>query len=74
MLANTFNVDSKNVEMKENEILSTYSYDTSKIIAEPNGISIVPFSKKIQFKTNTKVPKLGVMIIGWGGNNGTTVS
>ena len=74
MLANTFNVDSKNVETKENEILSTYSYDTSKIVSGPNGISIVPYSKKIQFKTNTKVPKLGVMIIGWGGNNGTTVT
>ena len=74
MLANTFNVDSKNVETKENEILSTYTYDSSKIVAGPNGISIVPYSKKLQFKTNTKVPKLGVMIVGWGGNNGTTVT
>ena len=74
MLANTFNVDSKNVELKENEIHSTYNYETSKIVSGPNGISIVPYSKKIEFKTNTKVPKLGVMIIGWGGNNGTTVT
>ena len=74
MLANTFNVDSKNVETKEGEILSTYSYDSSKIVSGPNGISIVPYTKKFQFKTNTKVPKLGVMIVGWGGNNGTTVT
>jgi myo-inositol-1-phosphate synthase len=24
------------------------------------------------FKTNTKVPKLGIMLVGLGGNNGTT--
>jgi myo-inositol-1-phosphate synthase len=27
-----------------------------------------------EFKTNTNVPKLGVMFVGWGGNNGTTVT
>ena len=74
MLADSFNVDTKNIEQKENEIISTYTYDTSKIVTGPNGISIVPYSKKIQFKTNTKIPKLGVMIVGWGGNNGTTVT
>ena len=65
MLADSFNVDTKNIEQKENEILSTYTYETSKVVAGPNGISIVPYSKKIQFKTNTEVPKLGVMIVGW---------
>lgn len=25
-------------------------------------------------KTDIKVPKLGVMMVGWGGNNGTTVT
>ena len=68
MLADSFNVGTKNIEQKENEIISTYTYDTSKIVTGPNGISIVPYSKKIQFKTNTKIPKLGVMIVGWGGN------
>lgn len=27
-----------------------------------------------QFKTDRRVPKLGVMLVGWGGNNGTTVT
>ena len=74
MLANTFNVDSKNVEEKGSEIFSTYTYETSKVVSNEKGITIVPYSKKIEFKTETKVPKLGVMIIGWGGNNGTTVT
>ena len=74
MLANTFCVDTKNVEKKDDEIISTYTYETSKIVSDKNGVSVVPCTKKIQFKTNTKIPKLGVMIIGWGGNNGTTVT
>ena len=74
MLANTFNVDSKNVELKGTEIYSTYTYETSKVVSNEKGISIVPYSKKIEFKTETKIPKLGVMIVGWGGNNGTTVT
>ena len=74
MLANSFNVDSKNVEQKGSEIYSTYTYETSKVVSNEKGITIVPYSKKIEFKTETKIPKLGVMVIGWGGNNGTTVT
>ena len=29
---------------------------------------------KYEFKTDLKVPKLGVMLVGWGGNNGSTVT
>ncbi len=57
MLANSFNVDAKNVENKGTEIFSTYTYETSKIVSNQNGITIVPFSKTIQFKTETKIPK-----------------
>ena len=74
MLANTFNVDAKNVEQKGSEIYSTYTYETSKVVSNDKCITIVPYSKKIEFKTDTKIPKLGVMIVGWGGNNGTTVT
>ena len=74
MLANSFNVDTKNVEMKGNEILSTYIYENSKVVSSPNGISIIPYQKNILLKTETQIPKLGVMIVGWGGNNGTTVT
>lgn len=33
-----------------------------------------PCSTKFTFRTERKVPKLGVMLVGWGGNNGTTVT
>lgn len=47
----------------------------------PNNIYIIffflqvkPCSTKFTFRTEKKVPKLGVMLVGWGGNNGTTVT
>jgi myo-inositol-1-phosphate synthase len=33
-----------------------------------------PQSTKYVFRTKRKVPKTGVMFVGWGGNNGTTVT
>ena len=74
MLADTFKVDSPNVEMKGTELIAKYEYHSSKIVADKDGIKVVPEIKKFEFKTQTKVPKTGLMMIGWGGNNGTTVT
>ena len=74
MLADTFKVDSPNVEMKGTELYAKYEYHTSKVVADKDGVKIVPETKKFEFKTETKVPKTGLMMIGWGGNNGTTVT
>ncbi|KAG9486385.1 hypothetical protein GDO78_006654 [Eleutherodactylus coqui] len=35
---------------------------------------VKPCSTKFTFRTERKVPILGVMLVGWGGNNGTTVT
>lgn len=35
---------------------------------------VKPSSTKLTFRTERRVPKLGVMLVGWGGNNGTTVT
>jgi myo-inositol-1-phosphate synthase len=74
MLANTFTVDSPNVEMKGTDMYAKYEYATSHIVADESGVKIVPETKKFEFKTDTKVPKTGLMMIGWGGNNGTTLT
>ena len=37
MLADSFNVDTKNVELKGTELFSTYTYETSKVVASQNG-------------------------------------
>jgi len=37
-------------------------------------LKIKPTIEKYTFKTDTRVPRTGLMIVGWGGNNGTTVT
>lgn len=34
---------------------------------------VTPVSQTLHFKTQIKVPKVGVMLVGLGGNNGSTV-
>lgn len=38
------------------------------------GNVVTPKSETLYFKTLTKVPKVGVMLVGLGGNNGSTVA
>ncbi|KAG7312430.1 hypothetical protein JYU34_001932 [Plutella xylostella] len=33
---------------------------------------VTPFSVSLSIRTERKVPKVGVMLVGWGGNNGST--
>jgi myo-inositol-1-phosphate synthase len=38
------------------------------------GRSVDQLSQAYTFKTKRRVPKLGVMLVGWGGNNGSTIT
>ncbi|ESQ40963.1 hypothetical protein EUTSA_v10015635mg [Eutrema salsugineum] len=78
MFIESFKVDSPNVKYTENEIHSVYDYQTTELVHEnKNGAyqwTVKPKTVKYEFKTNTHVPKLGVMLVGWGGNNGSTLT
>jgi myo-inositol-1-phosphate synthase len=52
-------------------IESQYKYHTT--IVENDGI-VIPKEQTIVFRTQRVVPKVGLMLVGWGGNNGTTVT
>ena len=70
-----FVVDSPNVVYTENEIKSTYAYCTTKVTKNADGQYVAqPISTIYDFKTDRKVPKVGLMLVGWGGNNGSTVT
>jgi myo-inositol-1-phosphate synthase len=76
-----FKVSSPNVQYSKDEIISKFNYDTCEVVeASPESASegflyeVKPSSTTLQFKTDRKVPKLGLMLVGWGGNNGTTVT
>eukprot|EP00300_Choanocystis_sp_HF-7_P001020 c10838_g1_i1.p1 GENE.c10838_g1_i1~~c10838_g1_i1.p1 ORF type:complete len:513 (+),score=149.79 c10838_g1_i1:39-1577(+) len=67
-------VNSPNVVYDEEFITSKYSYHTSTARATEDGKVIVePRVSKFEFRTARSVPKVGLMLVGLGGNNGTTV-
>ncbi|KAA8546845.1 hypothetical protein F0562_003274 [Nyssa sinensis] len=78
MFIESFKVESPNVKYTESEIHSVYNYQTTDLVHENrNGTYqwiVKPKTVKYEFKTDTRVPKLGVMLVGWGGNNGSTLT
>jgi myo-inositol-1-phosphate synthase len=51
------------------QIISTYTYQSVRV----KGTVVTPHSDTYTFKTSKHVPKTGMMLVGWGGNNGSTV-
>jgi myo-inositol-1-phosphate synthase len=75
MLVEDFVVQSPNVSYTDEFINSTYNYESTKLSRTEKGSWIVtPTSTQYQFRVDRRVPKLGVMMVGLGGNNGTTVT
>ncbi|KAL8759105.1 MAG: hypothetical protein Q9199_000987 [Rusavskia elegans] len=70
-----FTVDSPNVTYTENEIKSKFSYYTTSVTDSGDGKYVAkPKETVYDFKVDRKVGKVGMMLVGWGGNNGTTVT
>lgn len=70
-----FVVNSPNVEYTEDSIRSKYTYRTTDVVKNADGKYVAaPKETLYDFKVDRKVPKVGVMLVGWGGNNGTTVT
>ncbi|KAK3685757.1 myo-inositol-1-phosphate synthase [Podospora appendiculata] len=70
-----FVLDSPNVVYTDAEIRSKYTYRTSKVRNDAKGGYIVqPHETAYEFKVERKVPKTGLMMVGLGGNNGSTVT
>lgn len=57
-------------------ITSTYTYTGTEVHVDPStgDITATPTHQGFVFHTDARVPKTGVMIVGWGGNNGTTIT
>jgi len=70
-----FTVNSPNVVYTDDEIRSRYTYRTTLVNRAGDGKYVaVPQETVYDFKVDRKIPKLGVMLVGWGGNNGSTVT
>jgi len=70
-----FVVNSPNVVYTESEIKSKYTYRTTSVTQGADGKYVAtPKETVYDFKVDRKIPKLGMMLVGWGGNNGSTVT
>lgn len=75
MLVDSFKVASPHVTYTDDEIRSVYQYDSTKVSRTRDGEFVVqPTRTEYEFSVDRRVPKLGVMLVGLGGNNGTTVA
>ncbi|RUS77491.1 hypothetical protein EGW08_014738 [Elysia chlorotica] len=70
----TITVQSPNVTYTEQFIESKYEYQTTEVKEECGKYLVTPKTESYVFRTARRVPRLGVMLVGWGGNNGTTVT
>ena len=71
-VAEQFEVQSDKVTYTAEHILADYEYQTTSVEAKDGKIVVSPKVDCFEFKTERRVPKLGIMLVGLGGNNGTT--
>jgi len=70
-----FTVNSPNVEYTDDLIKTKYTYRTTAVSKNAEGKYVAaPKETLYDFQVDRKIPKVGVMLVGWGGNNGTTVT
>ncbi|KAK9767742.1 Myo-inositol-1-phosphate synthase [Basidiobolus ranarum] len=70
-----FRVNAPNVQYTDSHILADYVYQNTRVTKNELGEMIVqPIETNYKFKTDHRVPKVGLMLVGWGGNNGSTVT
>ncbi|KAG1702404.1 Inositol-3-phosphate synthase 1-A [Nymphon striatum] len=68
-------VNSSNVKYSNEYIQAKYEYQTCDVEVSNDGTKkVTPRKVEMEIQTKRKVPRVGVMLVGWGGNNGTTVT
>jgi myo-inositol-1-phosphate synthase len=70
-----FTVNSPNVVYTDTQIKSKYTYRTTSVTQNAEGKYVATPKETIyEFKVERHIPRTGMMLVGWGGNNGTTVT
>ena len=75
----TIKIASDRLNYTSEFITAQYEYQNTHIerVAGPDGkeeLIAKPFKQEFEFRTSRAVPKTGLMLVGIGGNNGTTIT
>lgn len=75
-MVSSFRVAGDHVRQTDQAVEADFDYVTSTVSTDEvtGGATVFPLSQRFTFRTLTKVPRVGVMLVGWGGNNGSTVT
>ncbi|XP_068618145.1 inositol-3-phosphate synthase [Battus philenor] len=65
-------VISPNLKYTEDYIYADYEYDETLVTKKNNELVVKPYQTSLCIRTGRKVGRVGVMLVGWGGNNGST--
>lgn len=60
-------------ETRDGALYSKFTYESAIVEKKDNKFSVTPTATDYEFKTELDVPKTGLMLVGLGGNNGTTM-
>lgn len=72
-MPNSFRVESDNVTYAADKIVATVDYTTSEVEVTDSVYTVKPRTTAFRFSTDRKVPRTGLMLVGLGGNNGSTL-
>lgn len=67
-------VESPNVKYTKDYIEALYDYQRTTVEEIDGQLVVRPVTTRLHIKTNRNVPRVGLMLVGWGGNNGSTIT
>lgn len=74
VVVNEFDVVNDDVKITDDGFMETnYGYQINRCVVKDGKAKVVPQTQNFVFRTDTTVPKMGVMIVGLAGNNGSTL-
>lgn len=73
-MSNNIKFNSNKATKKEDTLYTKFTYENSTVeTTEAGAFNVTPTAVDYEFKVDLKTPKTGLMLVGLGGNNGTTL-
>lgn len=71
-LSSVIKIQSNKAAYSNESIVSSFTYENCSVEQKGAEVIVTPFTEEYEFKTSLKVPKTGLLLVGLGGNNGST--